>query len=238
MSDIMIGGGAGGIVGSYTAYKSPTGRPPTVLFFSQQLDHGSALHAQVAGAMIESFKKCGFSVLSIVFNRTSASSSKSDDGLTELSDAAAALNWLRLQGFESDQVWVSGFSFGSWIATQLMMRRPEIVKFVIASPPIEKHDFNFLSPCPIPGLVIQGDRDSFAPEDKVKSLHSRMCRQKVSKVKYAVVSDGDHFYRDQLDELRSLMDSYINEQLAQALPVPPETKGRGARLSKFLDPVS
>ena len=35
-----------------------------------------------------------------------------------------------------------------------LMRRPEIPKFILISPPVGKYDFNFLAPCPASGLVI------------------------------------------------------------------------------------
>ena len=65
-----------------------------------------------------------------------------------LADAAAALDWLERENFDNSQCWVSGFSFGSLIAMQLLMRRPEINRFIAISPQPNVYDFSFLSPCP------------------------------------------------------------------------------------------
>ena len=69
------------------------------------------------------------------------------------------------QNQESNQYWVCGISFGAWVGMQLLMRRPEIPKFVLISPPVGKYDFNFLAPCPASGLVISAEKDNLV--DKV-----------------------------------------------------------------------
>ncbi len=73
----------------------------------------------------------------------------------ELTDAAVAIDWLQEHNSNNVPIWVVGFSFGAWVAMQLTMRRPEIVSFVALSLPATKYDFSFLSPCPVPGLIIQ-----------------------------------------------------------------------------------
>ena len=83
-----------------------------------------------------------------------------DDGEGELSDATSVLDWLQQYNTNSKIVWVAGFSFGAWVAMQLLMRRPEINNFISVSPPANTRDFGFLAPCPSSGLIIHGDKDS------------------------------------------------------------------------------
>ena len=52
---------------------------------------------------------------------------KFDNGLGELSDAAAALDYIQRNNSNSNESWVIGFSFGALISMQLLMRRPEIL---------------------------------------------------------------------------------------------------------------
>ena len=66
-----------------------------------------------------------------------------DNGQGELADAAAALDWLERENIDNSQCWVSGFSFGSLIAMQLLMRRPEINRFIAISPQPNVYDFSF-----------------------------------------------------------------------------------------------
>ena len=48
---------------------------------------------------------------------------------------------------------------------QLIMRRPEVNKFIAISPQPNVYDFTFLAPCPISGLIIYGKNDELVPED-------------------------------------------------------------------------
>ena len=77
------------------------------------------------------FVKNGFSVCRINFRGVGRSDGKFDNGQGELSDAAAAtLDWIERENIDHSQCWISGFSFGSLIAMQLLMRRPEINRFI------------------------------------------------------------------------------------------------------------
>ena len=71
-----------------------------------------------------------------------------DQGVGELSDAAAALDYLQMHNPNTKHCWVVGFSFGAWIGMQLLMRRPEISGFISVSPPANMYDFQFS--CSVP----------------------------------------------------------------------------------------
>ena len=51
---------------------------------------------------------------------------------------------------------MAGYSFGAWIGMQLLMRRPEINRFISIAPPANLYDFSFLAPCPASGLLVHG----------------------------------------------------------------------------------
>ena len=93
-----------------------------------------------------------FSVCRVNFRGVGKSDGEFNNGQGELADAAAALDWIERENFDNSQCWISGFSFGSLIAMQLLMRRPEINRFIIISPQPNVYDFSFLSPCPTSGI--------------------------------------------------------------------------------------
>jgi Predicted hydrolase of the alpha/beta superfamily len=61
---------------------------------------------------------------------------------------------------------------------QLLMRRPEIFRFVSISPQPNIFDFNFLAPCPTSGLVIHGNQDQLVTDEALKSLKAKLTNQK------------------------------------------------------------
>ena len=111
------------------------------------------MNNKVVYSLYHSFSRRGFSTLRFNFRGVGRSQGSFDSGLGELSDAAAALDWMQGHNPNATGCWIAGFSFGAWIAMQLMMRRPEINGFIAIAPPASIHDFSFLAPCPASGLM-------------------------------------------------------------------------------------
>src|SRR3546814_6434439 len=103
--------------------------------------------------------RSGFATLRLNFRGVGRSQGTFDNGVGELSDAAAALDWVQSFHPEAQTTWIAGFSFGAWIGMQLLMRRPEIRGFISVAPPANMYDFTFLAPCPSSGIIVQGGSD-------------------------------------------------------------------------------
>ncbi|MBN67102.1 MAG: alpha/beta hydrolase, partial [Rickettsiales bacterium] len=157
MPEIIFTGPEGRLEGRYH-HNEDKSSPVAVVLHPHPL-YGGTMNNKIVYRLYQCFAQNGFSVLRFNFRGVGRSLGKFDDGLGELSDAATALDWVQQQNPDASSCWISGFSFGSWIALQLLMRRPEIEGFVTVSPPANMYDFGFLSPCPAHGLVLQGDRD-------------------------------------------------------------------------------
>ena len=112
------------------------------------------MNNKVVVETFHTFMDNDFSVCRVNFRGVGKSDGEFDNGQGELADAAAALDWLERENFDNSQCWVSGFSFGSLIAMQLLMRRPEINRFIAISPQPNVYDFSFLSPCPSSGMEV------------------------------------------------------------------------------------
>src|SRR3546814_9260938 len=101
-----------------------------------------------------------------------------DNGVGELSDAAAALDWVQSFHPEAQTTWIAGVSFGAWTGMQLLMRRPEIRGFISVAPPANMYDFTFIAPCPSSGIIIQGDADEVVTPRAVQKLVAKLRTQK------------------------------------------------------------
>ena len=67
----------------------------------------------------------------------------------------------------SIQYWVVGYSFGSLVATNLLLRRPEISGFVSVAPALTFFDYvSWLTPCPTKGMGIYATKDEYVPQEK------------------------------------------------------------------------
>ena len=105
-----------------------------------------------------------------------------------------------------------GFSFGSLIAMQLLMRRPEINRFICISPQPNVYDYSFLSPCPTSGLMIYGKKDELVSFDHIDILNKRLSNQKGIKVDFQGVEDANHFFSNKEKNLSNVIDNYIKKE--------------------------
>jgi len=208
MPEVIINGPAGRIEARYSP-GNQQGSPCAIVLHPHPL-HGGTMNNKVVYTLYKAFSDNGFSVLRFNFRGVGRSSGEYDNGVGELLDAACAMDWLQLHNQYSNTYWVSGFSFGAWIAMQLLMRRPEVSGFISASPPVNKYDFSFLSPCPASGMIVQGDMDSVVSEEAVSKMAERLSKQRGIQIEYQVIEGADHFFRTQLDELYRMTNQYID----------------------------
>ena len=123
-------------------------------------------------------------------------------------------DWLERENFDNSQCWVSGFSFGSLIAMQLLMRRPEINRFIAISPQPNVYDFSFLSPCPTSGLMVYGKKDELVPQENINEINKRLSSQKGIKVEFEAVGEANHFFSKNESILAKVLDKYIKKETA------------------------
>jgi len=207
MPEVIISGPEGRIEGRY--HHNEDKNSPVALVLHPHPKHGGTMNNKVVYNLFKGFANNGFSVLRFNFRGVGRSEGEFDSGIGELSDAATALDWLQIQNPDATSYWISGFSFGSWLSMQLLMRRPELEGFVTVSPPAGMYDFGFLAPCPRSGLIIQGNQDSIVNEEDVAKLATKLNNQRGIEIDYNVIDEADHFFRDKLDELNEIVDTYL-----------------------------
>ena len=237
MPEVIIPGPEGRIEGRY--HKADEKGAPIALILHPHPLYGGTMNNKIVYQLYQSFARAGFSVLRFNFRGVGRSLGKFDDGLGELTDAAAGLDWLQQQNDGASHCWIAGFSFGAWIALQLLMRRPEIEGFISISPPANMYDFGFLSPCPAHGLILQGDRDDIVQEPSVSQLVGKLNAQKGLKVDYKVVEGADHYYRNAMEEMIKEVEDYVavkSEEFKNRPRVRPDRKRRQLPLDDL--PVS
>jgi biotin carboxylase/alpha/beta superfamily hydrolase len=193
MPELIINGPAGRIEARYH-HESASGSP-IALVLHPHPQFGGTMNNQVVYALYYMFAERGFSVLRFNFRGVGRSQGYFDNGPGELADAASALDWLQLQNPDSRFCWIAGVSFGTYIAMQLLMRRPEIDGFVCVAPPANLYDFTFLAPCPASGVMVNGDKDRVVPSASIAELAAKTKVQKGVKIEHAIVPDANHFSR-------------------------------------------
>lgn len=211
IKEILFTGPDGRLVGKYK--KGQSLNPPVALLLHPHPLYGGTMNNPIIMELYNIFDDLGFSTFRFNFRGVGKSEGKFDNGLGELADAAAALDWVQRQNPNTNQCWVSGFSFGAVVCMQLLMRRPEITRFVSVSPQPNLYDFNFLAPCPASGLIVHGKKDEIAPLDDVQKLAQKLQAQKNITVEYEEVSGANHFYDNEIPKLKKIIQNYIEIEL-------------------------
>lgn len=211
MPDVIFNGPDGRLEGRYQHAK--TDDAPVALILHPHPQHGGTMNNRVVYSLYHSFVRRGFSTLRFNFRGVGRSQGEFDDGLGELSDAAAALDWMQSHNPNATGCWIAGFSFGAWIAMQLMMRRPEINGFISIATPASIQDFSFLAPCPASGLMVHGDSDDIIPEESAAKLAEKLDKQKNINIDYKVVKGCDHFFRNHQEEMEKHVEKYLDANL-------------------------
>jgi hypothetical protein len=174
--------------------------------------------------MYYAFVERGFSTIRFNFRGVGKSQGFFDNGPGELSDAASVLDWLQLQNPDSSCCWITGFSFGTWIAMQLLMRRPEVDSFICIAPPANLYDFSFLAPCPSSGLLINGDKDKVVPTASVADMSVKTKVQRGIKLEHQVVPGANHFFQDKIEDLVKMCGEYVDRRMVEIMKAKRESK--------------
>lgn len=214
MPEVIFNGPEGRLEGRYHHSKIPSA--PVALLLHPHPQHGGTMSNKVVYALYQSFVRRGFSALRFNFRGVGRSQGVFDNGQGELSDAATALDWMQSHNPNARSCWIGGFSFGAWVAMQLMMRRPEISGFISVAPPANIHDFSFLAPCPASGMIVHGDKDDIVPIVSVEKLAQKLKKQKNIEIDYRVLKGGDHFLQDHCVPLMEMVDNYMDTALKKA----------------------
>ena len=201
MVDLLIPGPEGKIEAKYSHNNND--QSPIVLILHPDPSRGGTMNTKIVFKLYKLFVNNGFSTIRFNFRGVGKSDGQFDDGEGELSDAAGVLDWLQQYNTNSKKVWVAGFSFGAWVAMQLLMRRPEINGFVTISPPANMRDFSFLAPCPSSGLIVHGDKDN-----------EKLQKQKKVDIQFKPIKGADHFYENYSDQFSNIVNTYIKDRLS------------------------
>jgi|SRR5262245_14259654 len=169
--------------------------------------YGGTLHNKVVHRVASTLHEMGAEVLRFNFRGVGRSEGVHDEGIGELEDARAVVQWMRTR-YPGARLWLGGFSFGAWIAARLAASDPRIERLILVAPPVTRSGFGVLRHCAVPKLVIQGSADTVCPPADLEREFPQWAEPKT----LVMVPDASHFFDRQLGPLGSA----IHDSLAAA----------------------
>jgi len=167
-------------------------------------------HNKVAHTLARAFVRSGFETLRFNFRGTEASEGEYDDGIGELDDALAAINWMRGH-HPAGPFWQAGFSFGAAIAIRAAIS-VEVNGLVSVAPAISRFANDMADQPECPWLVVQGDEDELVDiEETLAWLNDLDPGPEV-----LVVAGAEHFFHGRLTDVRDAVMGFIARNVGDA----------------------
>lgn len=200
MAEIFFTGPAGRIECRFHRSENP--RSPLVLVCSGSPLGGETMNSRLTYTLFQAFVNMGFSVMRFNYRGVGKSEGAADGtSAGEVADGIAILEYLQNLDFEMNTCWLAGWDFGAYVAAQILMRRPEVRGFVFVAPPLNQYNFDFLTPCPASGLIIQGEKDEVVSEPNVALLAEQLSQHKLINIVYRLLPRGNHLFTTTLKQL-------------------------------------
>jgi alpha/beta superfamily hydrolase len=176
--------------------------------------YGGTLHNKVVFHTMKALNSFGFPVLRFNFRGTGLSEGEHANGIGEVEDVRAVLDWLE-QEFKLPIVF-AGFSFGAAVGLRAAYDDDRVRALIALGLPAvavadrkddRVYDFQFLRACTKPKLFVSGSRDQFGPAGKLEGLVDTFADPK----KLVRIEAGDHFFEGRLKEMRGAIEDWLRE---------------------------
>lgn len=178
---------------------------------------GGTMHNKVVTMAARALRESGLSTVRFNFRGVGASAGSFDQGRGEADDLRAMAAWVREQR-PGAQLWLAGFSFGSYVTLKCASELKPSMVISIAPPAAGRNwDFSTIVPPECPWLVIQGESDEIVDPQAVYAwLDSlKQLRQPPELVK---MPDTSHFFHRRLIDLRGAIKHGIKAYLPPEQP--------------------
>jgi uncharacterized protein len=176
---------------------------------------GGTLHNKVVFHTMKALNSFGFPVLRFNFRGTGLSHGEHDQGIGELDDVRAALDWIDSEYHLP--LLFAGFSFGAAVGLRASASDDCVKALIGVGTPVAPvaadteeprvYTFDFLRDCTKPKLFVSGARDQFGPREKLETLLASIPEPK----KLVIIEGADHFFEGRLRELRDAIEAWVKE---------------------------
>jgi alpha/beta superfamily hydrolase len=159
--------------------------------------YGGTMHNKVVTTLAKTFQLMGATVVRFNFRGVGRSVGEFDHGNGEVEDLLAVVDWLIPQ-HPGKEIWLGGFSFGSYVAARAATQIAA-TKLVTIAPPVERFPMQEIPPIYCPWVLVQGELDDVVdPVAVFEWIETRHPKPTVIRF-----PEAGHFFHGQLLELRT-----------------------------------
>lgn len=177
--------------------------------------HGGTMHTKAVFRTAQALSEAGFHALRFNFRGVGTSTGSFGEGIDEMDDARAALDWLE-ERFPDTPLLLGGFSFGSRVALRTGVEDPRVQAMFGLGLAVSLFDYGFLDGVDRPVLVIQGEDDQFGSGAEVAEALEGL----EGPITLERIAGAGHFFDEHFEELQDVLREYFTSGPG-AEPFPP-----------------
>lgn len=197
----MLNGPAGKIE-VVTAPTSYAKKAVTVIICHPHPLYGGTMSNKVVTTTAKALERLGMKTVCFNFRGVGKSEGYYDNTDGETDDLKAVLRWVKgEEACTNDEIWLAGFSFGSYIAAKVANTDTSISRLVTVAPAVNHYNYEVFTNVTCPWLVVLGAQDELVPLEEVKAF----VEQHSIAVRLIVIEEADHFFHGKLIELREIL---------------------------------
>lgn len=200
-----------GVVGDIEILATPANEPnstnahATAIICHPHPLHGGTMKNKVVTTLARVFRDLGLRTVRFNFRGVGKSVGTHDEGHGEVDDVLAIADWIKTQ-FPQDELWLSGFSFGAYVAT-IAATKIKTSQLVTIAPQVSRFKQADLSQLTCPWVLVQGEQDEvISPSEVFDWIDTLAYKPDLIRMPTA-----GHFFHGQLLELRKKLEEYLQE---------------------------
>ena len=167
---------------------------------------GGTMHTKAVFQSAKAFSRIGCAVLRFNFRGVGASAGSFADGIGEMDDFRAALDFMERQ-YPGVPLWAAGMSFGAWIALTVGAADARVSTILGIAPPLSRYDFEAVRTSGKPKFFIQGERDELCPLKEMQAFYARAADPK----ELVVIDAADHLFDGKLVEVALAIEDLLGD---------------------------
>ncbi len=167
--------------------------------------HGGTMGNKVVTTLSRTLQELGMPVIRFNFRGIGQSEGGYANTVGELEDLYAVMDWVQKE-YPQHNIWLAGFSFGSFISAKAASQR-KVAQLISVAPPVQNFDFKNIPFISCPWVVVQGEEDEVVPSGLVfEWLASRA--EKPRLIRFPGIG---HFFHGHLTSLREELLKILKE---------------------------
>lgn len=171
--------------------------------------YGGTMGNNVVMALARVLHDTGHATLRFNFRGVGQSEGHYSEGRGEAEDARAAIAFMQKKLGDDTPLVLAGYSFGSWVAANVIGEDTTVSHLILVSPPTSMFDFSGLMKDEEERarFVVVGERDQFCDRDALQEIFDRLPEPKALRV----IPRADHFYFGREKDLAAAVKDAISD---------------------------